>query len=82
MRCRDFVELIRARLDDELSPAEITEFERHVDRCERCSRYFESYRNTVSGAKSAFEKDDESPLPEEIVNDTLGILRKTHGKFQ
>jgi anti-sigma factor RsiW len=82
MRCRDFVELIRARLDDELSSPEIAEFERHAAQCARCASYFVSYRNTMLAAKTAFEEDDGSPLPEEVVNETLGVLRRSCRKSQ
>ena len=80
MRCRDFVELIRARLEDDLSPSEIGDFEYHAYQCGRCASYFVSYRNVISAAKGAFEDDEDSPLPEELVNETMDVLRRSRGK--
>lgn len=81
MTCREFAEFIADFLDGELAEAERQQFERHVGRCVNCSRYLESYRQSVALGKRAFDDQDAevpSDVPEELVEAIL-LTRRSSG---
>ena len=47
LSCQELVELVTSYLEDALSGAERTEFERHLERCDGCREYLEQMRKTI-----------------------------------
>ena len=45
--CRQLIDFIADYLDGELDDASRGDFERHLDRCDSCHAYLDSYRNTM-----------------------------------
>ena len=80
MTCREFAEFIAHFLDGELPAPEHEQFKRHLTRCVNCSRYLESYRQSIELGKRAF--DDENAdvpddVPEELVDAILATRRSS-----
>jgi anti-sigma factor RsiW len=76
--CREFAEFIGEFLDGELPSAERQAFEHHLARCGNCTRYLESYRQTVALGKGAFADPDRSlpaDVPEELADAILRARR-------
>ena len=48
MKCTEFVELVTAYLDDQLSPEERAAFEEHMTLCPGCDTYLDQFRTTIS----------------------------------
>ena len=74
MTCREFAEFIADFLDGELPANERQQFERHLSRCVNCSRYLDSYRQSIALGKRAFDDEDAdvpSDVPEELVEAIL-----------
>ena len=70
--CRDVVEsLLFDYLDDQLSPADREQFERHLQGCDRCGPFVESYRKLVRGLSNL----PEPTIPTEMVHATLDFVR-------
>ena len=81
LTCRDFIEVIRAWLDDELEPATRTLFAEHLALCVACEDYLRSYQLSVKLGKRAFlpgDPDDAVPddVPEELVQAVLAARRQ------
>jgi anti-sigma factor RsiW len=74
--CREFAEFIADFLDGELPEAQRQQFERHLGRCVNCSRYLESYRQSMALGKRAFD-DDEAALPSDVPEDLVEAILST-----
>lgn len=46
--CQEFVELVTAYLEDELTPAARRRFDDHLEICEGCRTYLDQMRRTVA----------------------------------
>jgi anti-sigma factor RsiW len=84
MTCRDFVELIAARLDGDLDDAEVARFDQHASECAECTTYFEDYKKTIATAKQAFDvsagevrEDPAKHLPESLIKRILDARHRT-----
>lgn len=73
MTCRELIDFLMAYLDGELPPARRAVFDEHLEICEACQRYLESYRATISLGQAACAEDDAVPedVPEELVQAVL-----------
>ena len=79
MTCREFVELIRARLDHELDLNEVTRFDQHASVCSKCAAYLDGYRQTVEVTRRAFSSPDLSDEDSELSEDLVGqIISSRH----
>ncbi len=66
--CRELIDFIADYLDDELTPGQKHEFERHLRVCPSCVAYLESYKETIRLGRMAFAPSDEpAPVPEALV---------------
>ena len=80
MTCREFVELIRARLDHELEFNECIRFDEHASVCSKCAAYLAGYRQTVEVTRRAFSSPDLSDEDSELTEDLVGkIMNSMHG---
>ena len=80
MTCREFAEFIADFLDGELPATEHQQFERHLSRCVNCTRYLDSYRQSIALGKRAFDDDDAevpSDVPEDLVKAILLTRRSS-----
>jgi len=71
--CREFAEFIADYLDRQLAPDARARFEEHLTRCTDCTRYLESYRQTMALGKSAFD-DGSAPVPDDIPEDLVDAI--------
>jgi Putative zinc-finger len=73
--CREFVRLIPAFRDGELSTADRQSFSQHTWKCGRCSDYLKGYELTISAARRSGEvalNGIETTMPESLVGRILG----------
>jgi anti-sigma factor RsiW len=79
MTCREFVELIRAQLDNELDFNDDTRFDQHISVCSKCAAYLDGYRQTIAATRKAFSSphrsDEDSDLPEDLVEQIMNSKR-------
>lgn len=78
LTCREVIDFIWRYLDDELSPEERAEFDRHLATCPCCGTYLETYRTTVELGEMAFADPDALPpveVPEELIQGILAARR-------
>jgi len=79
MTCREFVELIRARLDNELDFKEYIRFDQHASVCTRCATYLDGYRQTMAATRRAFSSPDLSNEDSELTQDLVKqIINSRH----
>ena len=77
--CREFVGLIRALRDGELSDTDRRSFSQHARKCGRCSDYLKGYELTISAAKRIAEDSRDSgekTMPKSRVSKILGARQK------
>ncbi len=73
--CREFVGLIRALKDGELSGTDRRSFSQHARKCERCSDYLKGYELTISATKRMADDPNDSAetmIPKSLVSRILG----------
>ena len=79
MTCREFAELIRVRLDNELDLNEVIRFDQHASVCTECSTYMDGYRQTIAATKKAFNSpdlsDEDPDLTEDLVEQIIDYKR-------
>jgi anti-sigma factor RsiW len=78
MTCREFVGLIGAYRDGELSGADSQSFSQHGGDCARCSGYLKGYEQTVRAARRSGEDSrdgSETRMPEPLVREIIGRTR-------
>jgi len=46
MNCRELIAVILEYLEGEMTPADVEEFERHLEKCAPCRAYLATYRKT------------------------------------
>jgi anti-sigma factor RsiW len=73
LTCRRAFELVTAYLDDALSPADRTNFERHLDACPHCREYVAQIRTTIE-ATGRVNTDNLTP---EVRHALIEVYRKT-----
>ena len=80
MTCREFADFMMDFQSGELPSDTRTHFEAHLQACENCRRYLNSYQQTVKLGKCAFE-DLDAPVPPEVpeslVQAILAARRRT-----
>jgi anti-sigma factor RsiW len=82
MTCREFVGLIPAYRDGELSSADRQSFSEHTCKCGRCSHYLKGYELTVSTTKRIAEDSrdpGETMMPKSLVSRILSHKLKRPG---
>jgi len=46
MNCRELIAVILEYLEGEMAPADVEEFEKHLEKCPPCRAYLATYRKT------------------------------------
>jgi anti-sigma factor RsiW len=76
MTCREFVTLLDGYVHGEIPEDQRAVFDRHLDGCEACAAYLETYRAVIRLGKAAFDcPDDEVPpeVPRDLVEAILAL---------
>ena len=60
--CRELIDFIASYRDNELTPEQRGEFERHLSVCPSCVAYLETYEQTIALAK----RSSDEPVPEDV----------------
>lgn len=80
--CREFVGLIRAWRDGEVSDTDGRSFSQHARGCRRCSDYLKGYELTISTTKRMADDASDSAeamIPKSLVSRILGDRPKRPG---
>ena len=80
--CREFVDLIRASRDGELSDTDRRSFSQHARKCRRCSDYLKGYELTISTIKRMADDASDSAetlIPKSLASRILGDKPKRPG---
>ncbi|MFQ5669230.1 MAG: anti-sigma factor family protein [Acidobacteriota bacterium] len=79
MNCKEFVDFMMAYLNGNLPADQKTEFEGHIGDCPPCIHYLETYRDTITLSRAAYD-DPDAPMtpepPEKLVQAILAARRK------
>ena len=74
--CVDFEQFIDDYLDQSLSPAEVTVFERHIKLCRECREYLAAYKRTIELGKESLTSDQsEAPTIDDIPADLIAAIK-------
>lgn len=73
MTCRELIEFLDAYLNGELTAAERSDFERHLQVCKSCVTYLDTYERTVAMGQAAFASLDED-VPVEVPEDLVQAI--------
>jgi anti-sigma factor RsiW len=60
--CRELIDFIASYRDNELSPDQRVEFERHLSVCPSCIAYLKTYEQTIALTRAT----GHDPVPEEV----------------
>jgi anti-sigma factor RsiW len=77
--CQQLIDFIGAYRDDELTPAERTEFDRHLGVCPSCVAYLRTYEKTVALAQRAGSDPVPDDVPESLVRAIVAAARQAAG---
>ena len=72
LSCKEMVELMNDYLEGRLSPAELSDFERHLVYCDGCADYLQQLRQIKAAAERLREED----IPEKTRDALLDAFRK------
>lgn len=82
--CREFVGLIRALREAELSDVDRQSFFQHGGKCERCTHYLRGYELTISAIKRIGDDSrdlNEMKMPKSLVSRILSNRSKLQSSF-
>jgi anti-sigma factor RsiW len=75
MTCRDLTDFLAAYVARDLSSDVQAAFERHLTLCANCHRFLQQYEQTVAAGRAAFGRDEDAPVPDELVRAILSSIR-------
>ena len=79
LTCRDFVAFLDEYVEGSLAPERHAVFERHLELCDDCVRYLQSYRRTIELGRAALGDGPRPPAPA-VPGELLdAILRSRRG---
>jgi anti-sigma factor RsiW len=78
VNCRECTDFLIDYVNGDLPPAQQRVFEQHLELCQQCVTYLESYRETLALGRMVAE-EPEPPVPEALVRAILAARStKTH----
>ena len=77
MTCQQLIDFIGRYRDNELSPDERAEFDRHLGVCPSCVAYLKTYEQTVLLAKASADEPVPPEVPESLVKAILAARSKS-----
>jgi anti-sigma factor RsiW len=72
LSCKQMVELMNDYLEGILSPAELSDFERHLVFCDGCAEYLQQLRQVRTAAARVREEE----IPERVRDSLLDAFRR------
>ncbi len=79
MNCREFVEVLMAYLDGELSAEQVAAFRQHIDACPPCVDYLDTYQATVQLGQQVC-RDPEGPIPDDVPEGLVAAVLAARAK--
>lgn len=76
--CEEVLTFLWAYLGGELPPEKRAEFDHHLQGCDSCTAYLETYRETIELTRGAFPEEDEqaADIPEDLVKAVLSLRQE------
>jgi anti-sigma factor RsiW len=79
VNCEEVLTFLWAYLSGELEPERAAAFDRHLEKCDGCTTYLDTYRQTLELTRGAFDEATagvtEEDLPEDLVRAVLAARR-------
>lgn len=79
LACREVLDFIMAYLDEDLTPAQRREFDRHLGVCPSCTNYLDSYKATIKLGQAINQGLDE-PATGSVPDGLLRAIREARLK--
>jgi anti-sigma factor RsiW len=79
MTCQQLIDFIGRHRENELSPDERAEFDRHLAICPSCVAYLKTYEQTVLLTKASADDPVPPSVPESLVKAILAARRSNEG---
>ena len=73
--CRELIDFIASYRDNELTPDQRVEFERHLSVCPSCVAYLETYEQTITMVKTSSDDPAPADVPESLVQAILAARK-------
>jgi anti-sigma factor RsiW len=77
--CQQLIDFIVDYLEGGLSDEQHFEFERHLAVCPSCVNYLATYKETLQMSRVATMEREAPPLPEELVQRILQVVKQVPG---
>jgi Putative zinc-finger len=74
--CQELIDFIGSYRDNELTPDQRVEFERHLSVCPSCVAYLKTYAQTIALSKAAADDPVPEDVPESLVQAILSARRQ------
>jgi len=74
--CRELIDFIGRYRDNELTPDQRSEFERHLSVCPSCVNYLKTYERTILLAQASADDPTPDDVPESLVQAILNARRR------
>jgi len=71
MTCQELIDFIASYRDNELSPDQRGEFERHLSACPSCVAYLKTYEQTIALSRATGDDSLPEDVPESLVQAIL-----------
>ncbi len=69
--CQELIDFIASYRDNELTPEQRVEFERHLSVCPSCVAYLDTYEQTIALARKSSDEPVPDNVPESLVQAIL-----------
>jgi anti-sigma factor RsiW len=73
--CQELIDFIASYRDNELTPNQRAEFERHLSVCPSCVAYLETYEQTIALTQAAGDDPVPEDVPESLVQAILAARK-------
>jgi anti-sigma factor RsiW len=73
--CQELIDFIGSYRDNELTPDQRAEFERHLAVCPSCIAYLKTYEQTIELARAAGDEPVPADVPESLVQAILAARK-------
>jgi anti-sigma factor RsiW len=73
--CQELIDFIGSYRDNELTPGQRAEFERHLAVCPSCIAYLKTYEQTIELARAAGDEPVPANVPESLVQAILAARK-------
>ncbi len=78
MTCRELIEFLLDYMEGELPAEQRRLFEQHIQICQDCADYIDSYRQTIELSRDAFNSSDKE-IPADVPDELVAAILAARG---